>query len=199
MLLRRRRAPNTDETQAAQRFRPLPYDEAFTVPTDFGVDLYVEVVDPVDGVDLDFGAVGEDEPTLVFIHGFCLDMGTFHFQRAELTRQGEYRMVLYDQPGHGRSGKLAEGEYTLEDLADGLIRVHLLERSGQIDPVEGEDHVGLAHDADGGLGEIGAGRPDVQGMAGRKAGPRLEVGDHPRAELLELIPWSLFAPNEQKR
>ena len=123
MLLRRRRAPNTDETQAAQRFRPLPYDEAFTVPTDFGVDLYVEVVDPVDGVDLDLGPLGEPEPTLVFIHGFCLDMGTFHFQRAELARLGEYRMVFYDQPGHGRSGKLAEGEYTLEDLAEGLVSV----------------------------------------------------------------------------
>jgi pimeloyl-ACP methyl ester carboxylesterase len=125
MLLRRRRAPAVDYARADERFRPLPYDEAFMVPTDFGIDVYAEVVDPVDGVDLDLGlGPGADTaPTLVFIHGFCLDMGTFHFQRKELTRQGEYRMVFYDQPGHGRSGKLGEGEYTLDDLADGLIRV----------------------------------------------------------------------------
>jgi pimeloyl-ACP methyl ester carboxylesterase len=125
MLLRRRRAPATDDAWADERFKPLPYDEAVMVPTDFGVDLYVEVVDAVDGVDLDLGLgqVDDAEPTLVFIHGFCLDMGTFHAQRAELTRRGEYRMVFYDQPGHGRSGKLGEGEYTLDDLADGLISV----------------------------------------------------------------------------
>jgi pimeloyl-ACP methyl ester carboxylesterase len=123
ILLRRRRAPATDDALAGERFRPLPYDDAVMVPTDFGVDLYVEVVDPVDGIDLDLGPLDGAEPTLVFIHGFCLDMGTFHFQRAELTRLGDYRMVFYDQPGHGQSDKLADGEYTLDDLADGLIRV----------------------------------------------------------------------------
>ena len=123
LLLRRRRAPEADDTQAGEWFRPLPCDEAVTVPTDFGVDLHVEIVDPVDGIDLDLGPLDDVDPTLIFIHGFCLDMGTFYFQRAELTRLGEHRMVFYDQPGHGRSGKLAEGEYTLDDLADGLVRV----------------------------------------------------------------------------
>jgi pimeloyl-ACP methyl ester carboxylesterase len=58
---------------------------------------------------------------VVFVHGFCLDMGTFHFQRRDL--EGQYRMVFYDQPGHGRSGKLPEGEYTLEALGVGLAAV----------------------------------------------------------------------------
>jgi pimeloyl-ACP methyl ester carboxylesterase len=40
-----------------------------------------------------------------------------------LTRQGDYRMVFYDQPGHGRSGKLRRGEYTLESLAEALKTV----------------------------------------------------------------------------
>jgi pimeloyl-ACP methyl ester carboxylesterase len=50
-------------------------------------------------------------------------MGTFHFQRKELTRQGEFRMVFYDQPGHGRSGRLTRGEYTLPMLARTLHTV----------------------------------------------------------------------------
>src|SRR5690606_13913343 len=63
------------------------------------------------------------EPTLVFAHGFCLDMGTFYFQRKELVRRGEWRAVFYDQPGHGRSGSLTTGEYELSALGDGLRAV----------------------------------------------------------------------------
>jgi pimeloyl-ACP methyl ester carboxylesterase len=59
----------------------------------------------------------------VFVHGFCLDMGTFHFQRKALTREGDYRMVFYDQPGHGRSGRISTGEYTLPMLARTLHTV----------------------------------------------------------------------------
>ena len=123
LLLRGRRAPQVDDAKAAERFGELPYDDAFTVPTDFGIDLYVEIVDRVDGIDLDLGLLEDGEPTLIFIHGFCLEMGTFHFQRTELARRGDYRMVFYDQPGHGRSGKLEEGEYTLDDLACGLKQI----------------------------------------------------------------------------
>jgi pimeloyl-ACP methyl ester carboxylesterase len=50
-------------------------------------------------------------------------MGTFHFQRKELSLRGNWRMVFYDQPGHGRSGKLDRGEYTLEALGGALRRV----------------------------------------------------------------------------
>lgn len=124
LLLRRRRpaAPAVDPL-ADERFGPLPYDECLTIPTDDGINLYAEVVERSDGIDLDFGSGLETEPTLVFVHGFCLDMGTFHFQRTALSRRGDYRMVFYDQPGHGRSGRLHTGEYTLESLGDGLKRV----------------------------------------------------------------------------
>jgi pimeloyl-ACP methyl ester carboxylesterase len=122
LIVRRQRQPEVVEPSKEERFGPLPCDESLTVESD-ELPLYVEIVDPVDGVDLDFGLLTEVEPTLVFVHGFCLDMGTFRFQRAELARQGEYRMVFYDQPGHGRSGKKNHGEYTLEELARGLKRV----------------------------------------------------------------------------
>ena len=123
MLLRRRRPPEAIDPLVEERFGPLPYDESLTIATDDGLDLYVEIVERSDGIDLDFGLGTDAEPTLIFIHGFCLDMGTFHFQRTALSRRGDYRMVFYDQPGHGRSGKLSHGEYTLESLGEALKRV----------------------------------------------------------------------------
>ncbi|GAA1871790.1 alpha/beta fold hydrolase [Asanoa iriomotensis] len=96
-------------------FDRLPYDEVLAVSTADGTDIHVEVVEPT---------VAEPaEATIVFVHGFCLDMGTFHFQRTALTARGEHRMVFYDQPGHGRSGKLETGEYELPALGETLHAV----------------------------------------------------------------------------
>jgi pimeloyl-ACP methyl ester carboxylesterase len=108
LVFRRTRMSQPD--LASEPFGRLPFDESLTVPTTAGLDLYAEVVE----------GAGGGRPTLVFVHGFCLDMGTFHFQRRELGRAGEYRMVFYDQPGHGRSSRLDHGEYTLPMLAQGL-------------------------------------------------------------------------------
>jgi pimeloyl-ACP methyl ester carboxylesterase len=105
-----RRSLRVEDPLADESFGELPYDEELTVTSPDGVELHVEIVD---------GEV--TEPTVVFIHGFCLDMGTFHFQRRALD--GQYRMVLYDQPGHGRSGRLPDGEYTLEALGAALASV----------------------------------------------------------------------------
>jgi pimeloyl-ACP methyl ester carboxylesterase len=113
LIFRRTRMSQTD--LASEPFGRLPFDESLTVPTSEGLELYVEIVEPSDEVDRP-GV----EPTLVFVHGFCLDMGTFHFQRRDLGRDGDYRMVFYDQPGHGRSSHLSHGEYTLPMLAQGL-------------------------------------------------------------------------------
>jgi len=105
-----RRSRQVDDPYADEPFGKLPSDEQVCVTTTGGVDLYTEIVD---------GPVSD--PTIVLVHGFCLDMGTFHFQRRHLG--GRHRMVLYDQPGHGRSGRLEEGEYTLEMLGDALRAV----------------------------------------------------------------------------
>jgi pimeloyl-ACP methyl ester carboxylesterase len=50
-------------------------------------------------------------------------MGTFHFQRTALAKLDGVRAVYYDQPGHGRSGRLPSGEYTLPMLASALRTV----------------------------------------------------------------------------
>jgi len=108
-LVRRSRGtledPYTDES-----FGRLPFDSSRTVTTPDDVDVHVEVIG------------GPSELTVVFVHGFCLDMGTFHFQRVALDHR--YRMVFYDQPGHGRSGKLPPGtEYSLDMLGRTLAQV----------------------------------------------------------------------------
>lgn len=134
VTMRGRRRPA--DPHAEEAFSPQPYDESLVVTTDDGLRVYVEIVDPVDGVDLtlDFlPPVGSTPPTLVFVHGFCLDMGTFYFQRKELARLGEWRMVFYDQPGHGRSSRLEQGEYTLESLGRALRRV--IEESAPDGPI----------------------------------------------------------------
>jgi pimeloyl-ACP methyl ester carboxylesterase len=113
LVLRRRRTvaervdPYRDEVFGIQ-----PADEYRTVTTDEGVALHVE-------------SLGRRNAplTVVFVHGFCLDMGTFHFQRQALTGAEGTRMVFYDQPGHGRSGRLTKGEYSIEMLGRALYRV----------------------------------------------------------------------------
>ncbi|MBB5871531.1 pimeloyl-ACP methyl ester carboxylesterase [Allocatelliglobosispora scoriae] len=114
----RRSRAGVEDPYADEPFGRLPFDESLTVTTADGVDLYVEIVEPADGVTLDFNDA-DPEPTVIFVHGFCLDMGTFHFQR-RLLDGGEYRMVLYDQPGHGKSGRLSDGEYDLPALGEAL-------------------------------------------------------------------------------
>ncbi|MBA3489509.1 MAG: alpha/beta hydrolase [Longispora sp.] len=109
VLLRRiRHNRRPEDPYAGEPFDRLPFDRQFTVVTEEDVDIYVEVVEG-------------PAPTVVFVHGFCLDMGTFHFQRQGL--QGKCRMVFFDQPGHGRSDRLAAGDYDLDALAGTLRRV----------------------------------------------------------------------------
>lgn len=85
------------------------------------------VVTAVDGVPLAVREVGPlDAPlTVVFAHGFCLQMGAFHFQRARLAEQWgpQVRMVFYDQRGHGQSGTADPDTYTVEQLGKDLESV----------------------------------------------------------------------------
>jgi len=111
-----RRAKNAPgDPYATEEFGRHRYDEAFLLEMPDGTDIQVEVVEPSRPV---AGA-----PTVVFVHGFCLDMGTFHFQRNALTEQGTHRIVCYDQPGHGRSGRQETGEYDLAVLGRTLRAV----------------------------------------------------------------------------
>jgi pimeloyl-ACP methyl ester carboxylesterase len=75
-----------------------------------------------DGTELAVNVVGpKGRPTLVFAHGFSLDMTVWHYQWKRFSK--EYRCVLYDQRGHGRSAQAAEGDYSLEALGQDLHAV----------------------------------------------------------------------------
>lgn len=63
----------------------------------------------------------EPELTLVFSHGYCLSQDSWHYQRKAL--RGRYRMVFWDQRGHGRSGVGPAGSATIDQIGDDLYTV----------------------------------------------------------------------------
>lgn len=133
-LVRQRRNNHTEEDPyAGEPFGELTADGELTVTTEEGVDLQVDILDAAGVAGSPDGA--DPELTVLFVHGFCLDMGTFHFQRRGLAqvRHPRLRMVFYDQPGHGRSGRLAVGEYDLASLGRALRQV--LEAAAPTGPV----------------------------------------------------------------
>jgi pimeloyl-ACP methyl ester carboxylesterase len=81
------------------------------VTADDGVPLYAEVDEPDSDARL----------TVIFSHGFCLDQNIWHFQRHALRER--YRLVLWDQRGHGRSATGPLEHYTLEQCGRDLLAV----------------------------------------------------------------------------
>lgn len=108
------RATSVEDPYADEDFDRIDEDRAYVVTTPDGVSLAVREAGPVDA-----------SVTMVFVHGFCLRMGAFHFQRTRLpNRLGlPVRMVFYDQRGHGRSGAAAPETYTLTQLGQDLESV----------------------------------------------------------------------------
>ncbi|RZU52006.1 pimeloyl-ACP methyl ester carboxylesterase [Krasilnikovia cinnamomea] len=110
----RRSVTAPGDPYANEPFGDQPFDAELTVTAADGAELHVEIVEP--------RAPG-DRPTIVFVHGYALDMGTFYFQRKAIAEQGDHRMVFYDQPGHGRSGLLDSGDYDIAALGRSLAAV----------------------------------------------------------------------------
>lgn len=108
------RARTTEDPYANEDFDRLDDDRTYVVTTPDGVPLAVREVGPLDA-----------PLTMVFVHGFCLRMGAFHFQRTRLPERlgPRVRMVFYDQRGHGRSGDAAPESYTLTQLGKDLESV----------------------------------------------------------------------------
>ncbi|WP_163508588.1 alpha/beta fold hydrolase [Fodinicola acaciae] len=109
------RRSGDDDPYAGEPFGLLPADTERIVQGQDGVELYVEIVQPDRNP-------APPELTVVFVHGFCLDMGTWHFQRRGLAklRDPRFRMVFYDQPGHGRSSHKPSGDYSIDELGGDL-------------------------------------------------------------------------------
>jgi pimeloyl-ACP methyl ester carboxylesterase len=87
------------------------------VAADDGVQLYVEVDEPELYADhLDY-----PDLTVVFSHGYALNLDCWHYQRLEL--RGRVRCVYWDQRGHGRSGRGEAGPVAMDRLARDLRAV----------------------------------------------------------------------------
>lgn len=106
----------------ALRSRPI------TVVADDGVPLHVEIdeVDRTHTLDragrlLRRGRDDAPEVTVVFAHGFCLNLDCWHFQRA--AYRNLVRTVFYDQRSHGRSGRSDREHSTVEQLGRDLKAV----------------------------------------------------------------------------
>ncbi|MCI4676926.1 alpha/beta fold hydrolase [Candidatus Mycolicibacterium alkanivorans] len=99
------------DAYAGEDFALLEADRGCVVTTADGVPLVVREVGPVTA-----------PLTVVFAHGFCLRMGSFHFQRAALAERwgDQVRMVFYDQRGHGQSGAAPVDTYTVTQLGQDL-------------------------------------------------------------------------------
>ena len=77
-----------------------------------------------DGVRLNVEQHGPaDAPaTVVLLHGWTLDSGTWAYQIEELAAQG-LRVIAYDARGHGRSTAVSRRDATLDRLGDDLAAV----------------------------------------------------------------------------
>jgi pimeloyl-ACP methyl ester carboxylesterase len=62
-----------------------------------------------------------DDVTLVFVHGYALNLDCWHFQREAF--RGKHRMVFYDQRSHGRSQRSDRDRATIDQLGDDLACV----------------------------------------------------------------------------
>ncbi|GEP36606.1 lipase [Nocardioides psychrotolerans] len=96
-----------------------------TVVAEDGVPLHVEV-DEATQLETEpkrRWRRGQPDPevTVVFAHGYCLNLDSWHFQRA--AYRGLVRTVFYDHRSHGRSGRSPRHNATIEQLARDLKQI----------------------------------------------------------------------------
>lgn len=103
-----------DDPEADEPFGALPADRSRVVMAGDGVPLCVEEVGPLDA-----------PLTVVFVHGYGLAMGSWHYQRRCLSEDSDQtlRLVFYDQRGHGDSGRGPARSSTIETLGSDLAAV----------------------------------------------------------------------------
>lgn len=108
------RRTTAEDLYADEDFEILDHDHGLVVTTDDGVQLAVRDVGPADA-----------PLTVVFVHGFCLRMSSFHFQRTRLSEElgSQVRMIFYDQRGHGWSQTASPDTYTMPQLGQDLNAV----------------------------------------------------------------------------
>ena len=94
---------------------------ARTVVADDGLPLHVEVDEAEAHDPADPTGPAHQPLTVLFVHGYALNLDTWHFQRAGY--RGLVRTVFYDQRSHGRSGRSSLEHATIDQLGRDLARV----------------------------------------------------------------------------
>ena len=142
-------------------------DEERVVVTDDGVLLHVEVDLPAEAAAREAadGATQHDRPeelpTVVLTHGYCLSLRCWVYQRRALKEAG-YRVVSWDQRGHGRSGRGEKDSYTIDRLGHDLHTV--------IDQVVPEGDIVLVGHSMGGMTMLALGEHDPAFVVARVVG-----------------------------
>ena len=95
--------------------------ESLVVNAEDGVALHVEIDAPETSARARRHPAGRT-PTVVLVHGFALSMQSWVLQRRALIHAG-FRVVSYDQRGHGRSGEPALERCTVDQLGRDLAAV----------------------------------------------------------------------------
>lgn len=171
---RRRAATRAD---ALGTLRGTPHQ----VRTDDDLGLYAEVdeVAPY---------TGKAEPpagvTIVYSHGYCLNLDCWHFQRQAF--RGKYRQVFYDQRSHGRSDRSEHGNASIEQLGHDLRAV--------VEQLAPEGPVVLVGHSMGGMSimSLADEHPDLFERVVGVALVATTAGDlHPHKILSRLIPNSI--------
>ncbi|MGI9155516.1 MAG: alpha/beta fold hydrolase [Marmoricola sp.] len=114
--------------QGIEQFRSLRAPEVL-VAADDGIGLHAEV----DELAPYANGTRPDprQPTILFVHGYALNLDSWHYQRQEL--RGKYRMVFYDQRSHGRSERSPRQNASIDQLGDDLATVlHQLVPEGKV-------------------------------------------------------------------
>ncbi|HZP89468.1 MAG TPA: alpha/beta hydrolase [Actinomycetota bacterium] len=79
-------------------------------------------IESFDGTPLAVRASGDpSRPAVVFVHGFSLDMTTWHYQWTALSQR--FRCILLDLRSHGRSGSAAGGDLSPSAMGSDLAVV----------------------------------------------------------------------------
>lgn len=87
-----------------------------------GIDGKPFEVSSFDGTVIRGDVIGPDSvPTLVLVHGFTMAKEFWHYQRRDLP--GDFRVVSYDQRGHGASEPARDGDWSVQALGKDMRAV----------------------------------------------------------------------------
>ena len=98
------------------------HTEPVRIVANDGASLYAEIDDESEAA---------DDLTVIFCHGYGLDLDCWHYQRAAL--QSKARLVLYDQRSHGGSEQTPRASNTIDQLGEDLATV--IDKAGGDGPI----------------------------------------------------------------